>query len=410
MAVLGAGRANDATLVSSVDDVIQELELDLCQILGIEPGQPVNASIFGDGLGQGGDGYPIQADGSIRSILKLTLGAQTTSPNTSAGFEFDDGNERYRIVIVASELRVYHYTGGSWVLVNTLNAPIDRLVDLSDVDMPTLDGTVDGYRVVVDTVTLAPDHFFKLVAPEAGEAVRILTAEDISPPSNAEVGNHLTLFGSEALGFFVGYDPPGAGAPIPFPIATLTDAAPTITNPLVAANDGGIFMQGFGANSALVSLELPLLGAGGGVFNVQGSAPGTDVWRNVTFENQYRQDGNGWRSDEFFSDLSQIITIPEPGFYFIKYITQWPNNNAGSRRSMRLVLQSGNAQLGNTHRFSPSFLLQDGEIHVSNSFPLIAFDFIRCDAGATLRYQVAHDAGDGVELSCTASIGLVKIR
>jgi hypothetical protein len=130
----------------------------------------------------------------------------------------------------------------------------------------------------------------------------------------------------------------------------------------------------------------------------------------VTFQNQYRQDGNGWRSDEFFSDLSQIITIPEPGFYFVKYISEWPNNNAGSRRGMRLVVQSGVAQLGNTRRFSPSFLLQDGETHVSNGFPLIAFDFIRCNAGATLRYQVTHDAGDGVELSCIASIGLVKIR
>lgn len=410
MAVLGAGRANDATLVSSVDDVIQELELDLCQILGIEPGQPVNASIFGDGLGQGGDGYPIQADGSIRSILKLSLGGQTTSPNTSCGFEFDDGNESYRIVIVASELRVYQFQGGTWVQVGSLSNPITQLVDLDDVNMPVLDGTVDGHRVVIDTVTLAPDHFFKLVPPPAGEQFNLLQAEDIVPPENQYVGDHLTLFGNALDGFFVGYQPPGAGVPIPFPIADLTDAAPSITDPLVAANDGGIFMQGFGANSTLVSLELPLLGSGGADVNIVGGAPETDVWQNILFDGDLNQTGNGWRSDEFFSNLSQVITMPEPGFYFVKYVVQFPNNNAGSRRSCRLVIESGGGQLGQTWRFSPSYLVRDGSTLVSNSFGLAAIDFIRVDANTELRYQVAHDAGAGVELACQARIGFVKIR
>lgn len=427
MAILGGGRSNDSTLVSSIDDVIQELELDLCQILGMEAGQPVNASVFGTGQGIGGDGFAVQADGSIRSIMRFTLGAVANSPNSSCGFEFADGSESYRIVIVNSELRVYKLETGTWVQVANLSVPITQLVELDDVDMPVLDATVDDYRVVIDTTTVPGEHSFKLAQPAAAEDVRILSAVDITLPLDSYINHRLTLFKGtpgDPEEFFVGYDPAGGGGGGgPYYMGELIDA-PTIPVPVVAADAGAVIMQGFGAQADTIIQNRPLLGAGGGTFDCEGEETvGTFNWQNVNFNGPF-DNTNGWRSGEFFSDTSQIITMPEPGFYFVKYVIAWPKNSSGSYRAHRLVLNSGaNSELGQRWRLSPSYTLRDGGAvdplpppgeenpHVSNNDPLVTFDFIRVGSPTTLRLQVAHDAGNAtVVLSVTASVGFVKIR
>lgn len=418
MAILGAGRANDSTLVSSVDDVIQELELDLCQILGIEPGQPVNASIFGLGLASS-DGYPIQVDGSIRSVLNLSLGAVATSPNASCGFEFRDTNEAYRIVLVNSELRVYHEVGGAWVHVSTLNNPVERLVDLSDVDMPTLDDTVDGFRVVIDTVTVPGEHSFKLVSPAVGEEFNILDGEDVVDPLPGYLNQHLTLFEEDPPGsgkYFVGYDPAGGGGGGPYYVGELVDA-PTVPVPPNAVDAGAVLMQGYGAGADTFSQQRVLAGAGGGV--TLEPAVGDSTWYQILFDETTFSAGGGpgahWRSNEFFTDGSLNITMPEAGFYFVKYVVDWPQNVFGNRRGVRLVVESGGGNLGAGHFFSPKFRVQDGGNDPSGYIRSIAggqetVDFIRVDQDTVLRLEVNWDIGEDYSGVIAASVGFVKIR
>jgi len=418
MAILGAGRSNDSTLVSSIDDVIQELELDLCQILGIEPGQPVNASIFGLGAGQGGDGYPIQADGSIRSIINMTLGSVSSSPNSGCGFEFSDSQEAFRLVLVNSELRLYQEDAGTWVLISTLSSPVDQVIDLSDVDMPVLDDTVDGFRVVIDTTTVPGEHSFKLVSPAVGEEFKILDAEDIVAPAPGFLNQYLTLF-EDASGYFVGYDPGGGPGGGPYYVGELIDA-PAVPVPPVPADAGSVLMQGYGAEANTFIQNRVLAGSGGGTTTSE--VPGDNTWSQILFSGDTFGQGGGagaeWRSDEFFTDGSLNIVMPEAGFYFVKYVPNWPQNVAGNRRGVRLVLESGGANLGGGQFLSPKFRINNGGNQpplgggniISVSGPQEIFDFIRVDAGTVLRLEVNWDIGEDFSEFIDASVGFIKIR
>jgi len=416
MAILGGGRSDDSTFVSDIDNVIQELELDICQILGIEAGQPVNASIFGTGAASS-DGFPIQSDGSIRSIINMSLGAVATSPNLSCGIEFRDTQEKFRIVLVNSELRVYHEDGGTWVLVNTLSSPLDELVALSDVDMPTLDASVDGFRVVIDTTTTPGEHVFKLVSPAVGEEFNILDAQDITLPATQYLNHRLTLFEEPPVGsqkFFVGYDPAGGVGAGPYYVGELIDC-PNVPVPPIDADEGSVLMQGYLGDKTFKNQPV-LAGAGSGTSAL--AVPGDNQWYQILFQGPFEvggQNGARWRSDEFFTSGSLNITMPEPGFYFVKYSVTWPQNVGGYRRGVRLVVFSGGGDLGQTWIFAPKHSIMNGGTPPAGyvrSIPgaISTNDFIRCNGNTVLRLEVNWDIGEDFSDFIDASIGFVKIR
>ena len=407
MAILGGGRASDATLVSEIDNVIQDLELDLAQILGIEPGQTVNASVFGLGIGAGGDGYAVQSDGSLRSILRLTLGQVTTSPNTSCGFEFDDTSEKYRIVIVDGELRVYQDVDDVWTLINTLSVPLTKFTELDDVSIVEGDlADSHDYRVAVDALSDPANPKFVIVPVAEGEATNILDAPDMVAPLPGFVGQHLTLLDLGDEEYFVGYEePPTGGTGDPLYLGDLSDCPqPGVPNPPEAANAGAVLMQGYEAENTIMKLMLPIVaGAGGTAAKV-----GPDTWVPVLFSSV--QSGYEW-VDGIFTPASQNIALTEPGFYLVKYVMEFPSNIKGSKRAFRLVTSSGGGgsnQLGDTWNMSPSFKVVDGEIRASGR-PLIALDFIRVTANQTLHLEVLHDAAE-TSMNVIGKLGIVKIR
>ena len=140
MAKLDKSRKSDATLVEDVDDRHVELEAALESILGIEDNSIVSASIFGVNPEDDTPGEatkPVQLNGNIKGILKLSLARAATYASNSVGIDFADNRVTMRLCIVGSTIRLYEKTASSWTLLQDLEVSDEvYLQQLPDVSIP----------------------------------------------------------------------------------------------------------------------------------------------------------------------------------------------------------------------------------------------------------------------------------
>lgn len=98
------------------------LEAALEHVLGIKDSQRISQSIFGT----------VDADGSI-TLIRFSNSNVQTEPQKATGFEWNDGSQRRRFLMVGSGLKCYSWSGSAWVLE----------FDFEDVDEPALVDKID---------------------------------------------------------------------------------------------------------------------------------------------------------------------------------------------------------------------------------------------------------------------------
>lgn len=200
---------SDATKVRAVDNAHNQLEVDVSEILGIPLSTEITGCIFGanpDG------GKPIQADGSIRGILKLLLGYVAMGAGDSVGIEFEDDTEKKRIVLTESELKIYRWDSGEgdWEFISNIGDPGSvKFQSLLDVDVPVGEEfpapAAAGKFVAVNAVG---DKYTHIVAPAGGSTTFAgLTDTPEAIPSDVQM---LATDGSGSLYFL---KPPRSVAP-----------------------------------------------------------------------------------------------------------------------------------------------------------------------------------------------------
>ena len=198
MAKLSSGRMSNATRLGKVDDAHNELETDLEAIFGIPDETSISNSVFGG---------TVNSEGSITGVPVMKSDGQQSDPEDAVGFEFDDGSERKRLVLVNSSLEIHRWdsTSGAWELIANIESPgSGRLQDLSDVDIVSADMVAGRVLQVNNTADK-----FELVEAASVGGISSFTELDDTPSPHTVVP--FQAFDPEKAGWYVAIDGTGDG-------------------------------------------------------------------------------------------------------------------------------------------------------------------------------------------------------
>jgi hypothetical protein len=213
MGKLDINRMSDSTKLSRVDNAHVALEADLEEILGIPDNTPITNPIFGVSPDSQ---PPVGSDGAIRAIMQFYESGVVGDPNDASGFEWVDGTETKRLIMINSGLKIYRLQGQTWSPVTDLENTVQGsgyLANLSDVD-PSLAPTA-GQLLAWDN----GNSWWEAVDPaSASGKTRFADLDDTPDPSatgdpfNAsDVGSIVCIASTTSLGFKP--EPAGLGDP-----------------------------------------------------------------------------------------------------------------------------------------------------------------------------------------------------
>jgi len=198
MGKLDASRMSNATKLNKVDDAHVALEGDLEEIFGIPDNTDIDPAIFEE----------VFPDGSIKGVVRLYMGAASSTAAECIGFQFEDGDEKKRLIFVDSVIQIYEWDDPNWTLVANMEQPGSGLL-MNCTDLDTA-GIAAGDIVVVN----ATEDGFELTAPASADGVVDFPDLGDTPAdySGASVGDYIAV-NATADGLEFVSAPTGLGAP-----------------------------------------------------------------------------------------------------------------------------------------------------------------------------------------------------
>ena len=329
MARIKASRMTDATLVSSVDNEISDLEVALSEILGIPIDTEITGAVFG----------VVGSDASVNGVLRFK--GAGSDPVATVGVELEDSanNEKFRIVVVGGQLILYQYDTDdyplAWEPLDILSTPVvsvEQLDEFSLLDLSTEDG-----KVLQIDATDPDDVKFQTITAAAAGSVAFPDLSDVSDTIYDEAESdpldiiriNATQDGLEAVS-------PTIVASDVQELGDLTDVDPAS---IVDADRGKVLQIGWDQIGGVYKAEYFKHVFGYGAYNKETAGkPNSGMrvegninfgsyasWPQVTFNligSAPAVDGLGYDANMFVSG-SSVITLPEPGPYIVETSVTW---------------------------------------------------------------------------------------
>ena len=113
MGKLDTSRMSNATKLRKVDDAHVALEGDLEEIFGIPDNTEITTPIFEE----------VFPNGTIKRVTRLYMAAASSTAAECIGLQFEDGDEKKRMIFVDSEIKIYEWDDPDWTLVASMEQP-----------------------------------------------------------------------------------------------------------------------------------------------------------------------------------------------------------------------------------------------------------------------------------------------